>query len=83
MNSKFVRLETVTQRNCRFPDEKLENSVLPYSFSSCFTDKRIAMELELCNCTIHTSPVECKKVLEILKCSRFEFQTTFFLMSYR
>lgn len=61
-----MRHETIAQRHCRFPDEKLENSVLPYSFSSCFTDKRIAMELKLCNCTLFTSPVECKKLRYIL-----------------
>ncbi|KAJ6620942.1 hypothetical protein Bhyg_17201, partial [Pseudolycoriella hygida] len=58
VNTKEVRSETIARRNCRFPDESWENSVLPYSFSSCFTNKRIAIELELCNCTLHTSPIE-------------------------
>ncbi|KAG4078545.1 hypothetical protein HA402_009257 [Bradysia odoriphaga] len=59
VNSNEVRHESIDKRSCRFPDEKLENSVLPYSFSSCFTDKRIAIELNTCNCTLHTSPIEC------------------------
>ncbi|XP_037032938.1 uncharacterized protein LOC119071920 [Bradysia coprophila] len=60
VNSNEVQLENIDKRSCRFPDEKLDNSVLPYSFSSCFTDKRIAIELNLCNCTLHTSPIEYK-----------------------
>lgn len=66
-NSKNIREESIGKRQCRFPDERLpENASLPYSFAACLIYRRVALELEHCNCTIHTSPIECKLSCETL-----------------
>lgn len=60
-NTVEVRDESIEKRQCRFPDERWPtNASLPYSFAACLTYRRVQYELDLCNCTIHTSPVECK-----------------------
>ncbi|XP_050093972.1 uncharacterized protein LOC126576709 [Anopheles aquasalis] len=56
-NHPEVRDEPVEKRKCRFPEERM-SPTMPYSFSQCFLYNRIQFELELCNCTIPTSPKE-------------------------
>lgn len=59
-NAINIREESIEKRQCRFPDERFpENASLSYSFAACLIYRRVALELELCNCTIHTSPIEC------------------------
>lgn len=58
-NKEDVADLAVHKRNCRFPKEGIDRINMPYSFSSCFLDLRVTIELELCNCTIHTSPKKC------------------------
>uniref|UniRef100_A0A182PTC9 Protein arginine methyltransferase NDUFAF7 n=1 Tax=Anopheles epiroticus TaxID=199890 RepID=A0A182PTC9_9DIPT len=57
VNKPEVKDEPIEKRKCKFPEEKL-SSTLPYSFSQCFLYNRINLELQLCNCTIPTSPKE-------------------------
>lgn len=60
-NSAHAREESIVKRQCRFPDERWPSTAtLPYSFASCLTYLRVQYELDLCNCTIHTSPKECE-----------------------
>lgn len=60
-NSVNTREESIAKRQCRFPDERWPSTAtLPYSYASCLTYVRVQFELKLCNCTIHTSPIECK-----------------------
>lgn len=60
-NSVNAREESIVKRQCRFPDERWPaTATLPYSFASCLTYLRVQYELDLCNCTIHTSPEECE-----------------------
>lgn len=60
-NSDIIREESIEKRQCRFPDERSpEGASLPYSFAACLIYRRVFIELELCNCTIHTSPIECE-----------------------
>lgn len=59
-NSIDVLSKTIDQRQCRFPEEHLDDWEWPYSFSSCLTRLRINLELKMCNCTLHTSPSKCK-----------------------
>lgn len=66
-NAAGVRGESIQNRKCRFSDERqLPAASLPYSFASCLTYARIQTELNLCNCTIHTSPIECIESPEFL-----------------
>lgn len=58
-NTKEVQDQTIEQRKCRFPQERLEDSVQPYSFASCMTDLRIKLEFQYCNCTATMGPFEC------------------------
>lgn len=60
VNSNNIREESFTKRACRFPDERLPSVSDPYSFASCLNHRRVQMEIQHCNCTLHTSPVECK-----------------------
>ena len=58
-NSVDIRDQPIEKRQCRFADEKLTNSLRPYSFASCLSEELIKLELEYCNCTGFTSPPEC------------------------
>lgn len=62
-NSIDTRDVPIERRKCRFPDERWPtNATLPYSFASCLIYNRVWLEIGLCNCTIHTSPIECKEI---------------------
>lgn len=64
-NSNEVHHIPVDKRKCRFPHERLMGSDMPYSMSACFTELRIRIELEKCNCTMPTSPIECKCTVSV------------------
>lgn len=52
MNQPDVKDESVQDRQCRFPDEYLNERKLPYSISNCRFHQRFEHELESCNCTL-------------------------------
>lgn len=65
-NSNEVHDIPIKNRDCRFPHERIFGSVMPYSMSACFTQLRIRIELEKCNCTMPTSPIECKCTVSLI-----------------
>lgn len=89
-NNPEVRDEPVQKRKCRFPEERM-SPTMPYSFSQCFLYNRIQFELELCNCTIPTSPKECERTstwshatsLKMLKPQVFPFQMRNFIAIFK
>ncbi|XP_031621609.1 uncharacterized protein LOC116339717 [Contarinia nasturtii] len=62
INSADIRDLSIEKRQCRFPDERWPpNASMPYSFATCFIYVRAQLEIQLCNCTLHFAPSECKK----------------------
>ena len=47
---------SVTQRNCRYPDENYLNVHRLYSYSACSVQCRKDEQLRVCNCTSHLMP---------------------------
>lgn len=47
---------SVTQRNCRFPDENYMEVHKFYSFSACSVQCRKDEQVRLCGCNSHTMP---------------------------
>ncbi|XP_058837878.1 uncharacterized protein LOC131693766 isoform X2 [Topomyia yanbarensis] len=56
-NYPDIKEESIEKRECQYPYENITQE-LPYSFTNCFLYHRVRMELEVCNCTIPTSPKE-------------------------
>jgi len=81
MNSPEIHDYSMDQRQCRFPDEKLFDNAMPYSFSNCFLKIRVEKEFKYCNCTIPTSPSFMKddycdyKGLKCLRMSPINIET--------
>ncbi|XP_053686311.1 sodium channel protein Nach [Sabethes cyaneus] len=59
LNYPDIEKKQIYQRECRFPFENIA-PFLAYSFTNCFFHKRIQLELEICNCTLPTSPTYYK-----------------------
>ena len=56
-NQNDVKHEPINTRQCRFPNEFLNEYELPYSVSNCHFNERLQRELKDCNCTLPISDV--------------------------
>lgn len=56
-NQNDVKDESISARQCRFPDEFLNEHKLPYSVSNCHFNERLQRELKDCRCTLPISNV--------------------------
>lgn len=52
MNQGDVTGESISARQCRFPDEFFVGTKVPYSISRCHSYERVVRELTNCNCTL-------------------------------
>ncbi|XP_068630614.1 sodium channel protein Nach-like [Battus philenor] len=73
VNEPEVSLMPPYERRCRFPQELPPNfhAFQKYSYSACIIQCRIMTQIELCNCTPHTSPSIYEEIycdLKGLKC---------------
>lgn len=55
-NEPEVKSLSISQRDCRFPDENILTVTSVYSYSACVTECRMREQLRTCNCTSHLMP---------------------------
>ncbi|XP_054257253.1 sodium channel protein Nach-like [Macrosteles quadrilineatus] len=55
-NDPYVKKVSISQRNCRFPDENYLQTYSLYSYSACVVDCRAQAQIQYCNCLHHFMP---------------------------
>lgn len=70
VNRNDVKDELIQSRQCRFPNEFVNEYKLPYSISNCRFNERMQRELRDCNCTLPIGNIP----KEIIRCNITRFQ---------
>lgn len=69
-NQDDVKEEAVEARQCRFPDEFLNEYKLPYSIANCHFNDRMQRELNDCDCTLPIGELPT----QVARCNITRFQ---------
>lgn len=69
-NQEGVKDEPIIDRQCRFPDEYLNEFKLPYAISNCNFHERVQRELKACGCTLPIG--DLPKQLPLCNITRFQ-----------